>query len=99
MLVGFLASHVLLVGLDHSRKKGLLVAAGLLDAMEHVPGRLLRPIQLLGELERGYALARHADLVHDPQPLSNGNLGRFHDGAHFAGELLATVLAVVVVFA
>ena len=99
VLFGFLAPHALLVGLDHSRKKELLVAAGLLDAMEHVPGRLLRPIQLLGELQRGNALARHADLVHDPQPLPNGNLGRFHDGAHLAGELLATVLAVVVVFA
>ena len=99
VLVGLLASEVLLVGLHHAREERLLVAARLLDAMEHVPGRLLRPVQLLRELQRGDALARDADLVHDPQPLPNRYPGRLHDGAHLARELLATVLAVVVVLA
>ena len=98
-LVGFLASDVLLVGLHNPRQKRLLVATRLLDALEHVPGRLLWPIQLLGELQRGYALARHADLVHDPQPFPNGYSRRFHDRAHLAGELLSTILAVVVALA
>ena len=72
VLVELAASDILLVGLHHAGEKRLLVAARLLDPLEHVPGRLLRPIQLLGELQRGDALARHADLVHHEQPLPNG---------------------------
>ena len=99
VLVEFAASDIFLVGLHHAGEKRLLGAARLLDPLEHVPGRLLRPIQLLGELQRGDALARHADLVHHEQPLPNGYSRRFHDGAHLAGELLAAVLAVVVALA
>ena len=67
MLVELAASDLLLVGLHHAGEKRLLVAARLLDPLEHVPIRLLRSIQLLGELQRGDALARHADLVHHEQ--------------------------------
>lgn len=40
---------------------------------------------------------RHAGFVYDPQPLSDRYLRRLHEGAHVARELLAVVLAVVVV--
>lgn len=99
MLVELAASDIFLVGLHHAGEKRLLVAARLLDPLEHVPGRLLRSIQLLGKLQRGDALARHADLVHHEEPLPNRYSRRFHDGAHLAGELLEAVLAVVVALA
>ena len=99
VLVELAASDIFLVVLHYAREKRLLVAARLLDPLEHVPGRLLRPVQLLGELQRGDALARHADLVHHEQPLPNGYLRRFHDRAHLARELLAAILAVVVALA
>lgn len=52
MPVGFLASEVLLIGLHHTRQERILVATGLLGAMEYVPGCLLGPVQRFRELQR-----------------------------------------------
>lgn len=66
VLVRLSSANILLIGLDDSRQRLVLVSTGFLDALEHVPGRLLRSVQFLCKLQRRYALARHASLVHDP---------------------------------
>ena len=84
VLVAFLSADELLIRLDDARQKPVLVTAGLLDPLQHVPGRLLRPIQFLRQLQRTDALSRDADLVHHPEPFDHRDPRGLHDGSDSA---------------
>lgn len=92
VLVGFLTAYIRLVSLNRAGKQAVSLAS-LTDAMAEMPRALLRNAKFLAQLDRGNALAGDRHKVHGVNPLGQGELAIFHDGAGANGELLAARLA------
>ena len=92
VLVVLFASDVGLVGLNRTSQQAIGLAS-LTDAMAEVPRALLGNAEFLAQLDRGNTLAGDRHKVHGVNPLGQGELAIFHDGAGADGELLAARLA------
>ena len=74
-----------------------VVAHCLTDAMAKIPRGLVGYAQCPLELKSAYALLGFAHQVYCQEPLPQGKMGIVHDGSYRYGELVATIIAVVLV--
>lgn len=97
MLVLLLAADKGFVGLHHALKRLVkgLGARGVAQAVQQEPRRLLRDLDVLGELSGGdaFGMACHHPDCHEP--LAKRQLGVLEDRANLDGEPLAAVAALV----
>ena len=63
------------------------------NLVQHVPCRLLRDLNVAGELARRHTLLVRRDEVHGEEPLAKRQLGVLKDGASRAGEIVLALVA------